>query len=255
MKGRPGTDELRDQVVAVYDEHGSPTAAEWAGLDTHTVVRWARLAGRPTRGRGHPPLAELARRAPRPDCACPMCSEIRDYVQALVRKHATAAGPKFKSIRPRNVPDPNGETWRLYAVCADPGLAPLFFSYDAEVLARAVTVCESCPSRKACADYALANREEHGVWGGLLEHERRRLFPGRSHHAPVVRADRFCRSCSQPFTPEHGNQAYCDPCRLPAVVPIPMRPTPDERAAARSGEPANVQEFDSTDPESAGQTA
>lgn len=34
--------------------------------------------------------------------------------------------------------------------------------------------CDSCPARKACHDYALAN-EKHGVWAGTTSRERRRL--------------------------------------------------------------------------------
>lgn len=42
---------------------------------------------------------------------------------------------------------------------------------DAENRAR--EVCESCPVMDECRDYALATRQEAGVWGGLTEEERR----------------------------------------------------------------------------------
>jgi WhiB family transcriptional regulator, redox-sensing transcriptional regulator len=39
----------------------------------------------------------------------------------------------------------------------------------------AVRVCEGCPVRSRCLDYALATRAAHGVWGGLTPSERKRL--------------------------------------------------------------------------------
>lgn len=36
-----------------------------------------------------------------------------------------------------------------------------------------------CPVREACLEYALANGEIGGVWGGMDDHERRRLLEAR----------------------------------------------------------------------------
>lgn len=36
-------------------------------------------------------------------------------------------------------------------------------------------VCEGCPVRRPCLDYALAAGEELGMWGGLDPDERSRL--------------------------------------------------------------------------------
>jgi len=36
-------------------------------------------------------------------------------------------------------------------------------------------VCKGCEVREQCLDYALANGEKFGIWGGLSERERRRL--------------------------------------------------------------------------------
>lgn len=47
----------------------------------------------------------------------------------------------------------------------------------------AKAVCRACPVMEACADWAITNRLEHGVWGGLDETElrniRRRRTPSR----------------------------------------------------------------------------
>jgi WhiB family redox-sensing transcriptional regulator len=31
--------------------------------------------------------------------------------------------------------------------------------------------CRQCPVRAECLDFALGNREQHGIWGGLVERE------------------------------------------------------------------------------------
>lgn len=36
-------------------------------------------------------------------------------------------------------------------------------------------MCAGCPLRKACANYGVAAKEWHGVWGGMVIHEGRRL--------------------------------------------------------------------------------
>jgi WhiB family transcriptional regulator, redox-sensing transcriptional regulator len=48
--------------------------------------------------------------------------------------------------------------------------------------AKAKAVCQLCPVRVQCLDYALRNSIRHGIWGGLDEqeraHERRRRARG-----------------------------------------------------------------------------
>src|SRR5262245_8903451 len=36
----------------------------------------------------------------------------------------------------------------------------------------AVRICRWCPAIQACADWAMANRERNGIWGGLTERQR-----------------------------------------------------------------------------------
>ncbi|UWZ37905.1 WhiB family transcriptional regulator [Dactylosporangium roseum] len=54
--------------------------------------------------------------------------------------------------------------------------------------ARAVAVCDTCQIRQACADGALARREQWGVWGGLTETRRRSMFRHNRVPAHIVRA-------------------------------------------------------------------
>lgn len=66
------------------------------------------------------------------------------------------------------------QTWRREAACR--GVDPeLFFPGrgDPEGLARAKAVCETCPVREHCAEDGMGER--FGVWGGLSDHQRRRM--------------------------------------------------------------------------------
>jgi WhiB family transcriptional regulator, redox-sensing transcriptional regulator len=75
-------------------------------------------------------------------------------------------------------------TWWEQAACqnADPDL---FFpaiagSAGLSEIAIAKGVCASCAIRRRCLEYALDTRQEHGVWGGTSEDERRVMVAGRS---------------------------------------------------------------------------
>jgi WhiB family redox-sensing transcriptional regulator len=41
---------------------------------------------------------------------------------------------------------------------------------------RAKEICASCSVKRECLDYAISIRENHGIWGGLNEAERRPLL-------------------------------------------------------------------------------
>lgn len=41
---------------------------------------------------------------------------------------------------------------------------------------RAKSICQICPVKKPCLDYATEIREPYGIWGGLTEAERRQLI-------------------------------------------------------------------------------
>ena len=73
---------------------------------------------------------------------------------------------------------PNGEnvelSWQERSLCAqtDP---EAFFPEKGGSTREAKRVCLSCDVRSECLEYALANDERFGIWGGLSERERRRL--------------------------------------------------------------------------------
>jgi WhiB family transcriptional regulator, redox-sensing transcriptional regulator len=65
-------------------------------------------------------------------------------------------------------------SWQERALCAqtDP---EAFFPEKGGSTRDAKKVCLSCEVRAECLEYALANDERFGIWGGLSERERRRL--------------------------------------------------------------------------------
>ncbi|GAA3099768.1 hypothetical protein GCM10020254_51560 [Streptomyces goshikiensis] len=64
--------------------------------------------------------------------------------------------------------------WQERALCAqtDP---ESFFPEKGGSTREAKKVCLACEVRSECLEYALANDERFGIWGGLSERERRRL--------------------------------------------------------------------------------
>ena len=64
--------------------------------------------------------------------------------------------------------------WQDQANCL--GVDPdLFFPERGASTREAQEVCKGCVVRGDCLEYALANGEKFGIWGGLSERERRRL--------------------------------------------------------------------------------
>ncbi|GAA1596425.1 WhiB family transcriptional regulator [Streptomyces globosus] len=68
--------------------------------------------------------------------------------------------------------------WYEYALCAQTG-AEFFFPEPGNSLREAKRLCAACEVRTGCLEYALANDERFGVWGGLSEAERLALRPRR----------------------------------------------------------------------------
>lgn len=56
--------------------------------------------------------------------------------------------------------------WRDFANCQGTANADLWFADDQPSVDAAKRVCQGCEVRQACLDFAITNREQHGVWGG-----------------------------------------------------------------------------------------
>ncbi|HEY2556561.1 MAG TPA: WhiB family transcriptional regulator [Diaminobutyricibacter sp.] len=100
------------------------------------------------------------------------------------------AGPEYRSGVPddwfvdpvrlgvpgvrQSVDDENPLAWQSDSLCAqtDP---EAFFPEKGGSTRDAKKICASCEVRSQCLEYALANDERFGIWGGLSERERRKL--------------------------------------------------------------------------------
>ncbi len=72
-----------------------------------------------------------------------------------------------------------GADWKSKANCM--GVDPdLFFPERGMSTREAKEVCRGCIVREDCLEYALANGEKFGIWGGLSERERRRIRRARA---------------------------------------------------------------------------
>ncbi|MFC8302373.1 WhiB family transcriptional regulator [Specibacter sp. NPDC057265] len=76
--------------------------------------------------------------------------------------------------RPDEFSDEGELGWQSDALCAqtDP---EAFFPEKGGSTRDAKKVCGACNVKAQCLEYALANDERFGIWGGLSERERRRL--------------------------------------------------------------------------------
>jgi WhiB family redox-sensing transcriptional regulator len=77
--------------------------------------------------------------------------------------------------------------WQYRAACKGPQshlfFAPNHIERKQERLRReraAKAICRQCPVLEECREYALAVREQHGIWGGMNEYERRQVLARRA---------------------------------------------------------------------------
>ncbi len=72
--------------------------------------------------------------------------------------------------------------WQEHGACRQVDTTLFFHPQNERGLSRvrrdraAKSVCSRCEVRLECADYAIRAREPYGVWGGLTEDERERIF-------------------------------------------------------------------------------
>ena len=113
-------------------------------------------------------------------------------IATTVSPGAGAAVRRRRGTRLRSHPQPRRQElaaleWQRLGACQQADQS-VFFAPDApgepredrrRRLGAAKRVCALCPVRETCRNYALENREEFGVWGGLSEAERRGLIEER----------------------------------------------------------------------------
>lgn len=83
---------------------------------------------------------------------------------------------------------------------SDEELVENYFFPGSEVAERGITsYCNTCPTKIDCLEWAIANNEPYGVWGGTTTRERERI---RSY----LRA-RLAEKAEQGFAPSDGFEA------------------------------------------------
>lgn len=103
------------------------------------------------------------------------------------------------------------ENWKIRAACR--GMAPesdaIFFPVSKnerhhEAIAAAVRICHRCPVEDDCRAWALANKIEYGVFGGLTELQRKLYLKGEE-------ITRNCKQCGTAFLlgRNRDQQLYC----------------------------------------------
>ena len=70
--------------------------------------------------------------------------------------------------------EPDAQSWQEEALCAETD-PEAFFPEKGGSTREAKKICTGCEVKAQCLEYALANDERFGIWGGLSERERRRL--------------------------------------------------------------------------------
>ena len=101
-------------------------------------------------------------------------------------------------------------SWQIQANCM--GVDPdLFFPERGASTREAKEVCRGCVVREDCLEYALANGEKFGIWGGMSERERRRVRRARALQRRDTGAQRVlaivtisCAGGSRPSCPQRA---------------------------------------------------
>lgn len=80
--------------------------------------------------------------------------------------------------------------WRAESAClnTDPDVFfPVAVGTAAgKLVTRALRICDGCPVKQQCLDYAMRSGEKDGIWGGTTPEERIRVLRAR-HRRPARR--------------------------------------------------------------------
>ncbi|MFJ3957640.1 WhiB family transcriptional regulator [Arthrobacter sp. NPDC090010] len=100
--------------------------------------------------------------------------ELDPPLELFARQEGNELAGIFTILPGREVGDESELSWQAESLCAqtDP---EAFFPEKGGSTRDAKKVCAACNVRQQCLEYALANDERFGIWGGLSERERRRL--------------------------------------------------------------------------------
>ncbi len=92
----------------------------------------------------------------------------------ITRTSPDVSGALGSSAVSDTIEPADAKGWQDFANCL--GVDPdLFFPERGASTREAKECCKGCVVREDCLEYALANGEKFGIWGGLSERERRRI--------------------------------------------------------------------------------
>ena len=98
-------------------------------------------------------------------------------------------------------------SWTLEAACRNADTAIFFPASEGRgklmAWADALAVCDVCPVREPCLDYALRTNQHDGVWGGTTPTHRRNMKPETL----------VCADCWARFPFVKRDQTRCGPCQ------------------------------------------
>lgn len=102
-------------------------------------------------------------------------------MEALGRLTGSLAAPSRAAERTTRL-DWQSVEWQQDSLCTrtDP---EAFFPDRGGSSRSARKLCAACPVQLQCLEYALANKDVHGIWGGTSERERRLLRKERPEAA------------------------------------------------------------------------
>ena len=110
-------------------------------------------------------------------------SWLSDYVSTSERSSDRLSGPAFggPGLGGPGIAgllgigtEGDAQSWQERALCAETD-PEAFFPEKGGSTREAKKICTGCEVKAECLEYALANDERFGIWGGLSERERRRL--------------------------------------------------------------------------------
>ena len=93
------------------------------------------------------------------------------------RQSRTVAGSELALVDlgvPGLFAEDEEESWQDRALCAQTDPEAVFPEKGGSTR-EAKKICTGCEVKAECLEYALANDERFGIWGGLSERERRRI--------------------------------------------------------------------------------
>ena len=119
------------------------------------------------------------------------CGAINTYTKHKCRGDECRATSAERKRRHRNGTEPISDLNQLIEQLAPAGnwidqaacrhtRNRIFFPERGETATTAKTICATCPVTQPCLEYALANNERHGIWGGLCDKERMTIRRQRS---------------------------------------------------------------------------